>query len=230
MSRKQRILLVDDDAQIRRVLRSALESREFEVRTAQSAAEAFDTFQACQPELIVTDLAMPNGDGISLCRHVRTRAATPIVVLSVKGEEKTKVAALDAGADDYVTKPFGIEELLARIRALLRRADMPPLPASVLRHGDFEVDHARRHVKVRGVTIRLTPREYDMLLYLLAHSDRVLTHRAMLTALWGPHSGNQTEYLRVFVGQLRKKIERTPNSPEYLKTEPWIGYRFQSTP
>ena len=230
MSLRTRVLVVDDEPQITRVLRSALEAQEFEVKTATNAVSAIQVFQETQPELIVTDLAMPNGDGVSLCKSVRSLAATPLIVLSVRGDERTKVEALNAGADDYVTKPFGMDELLARIRALLRRVNSLSAVTGLIQDGDFEVEPSKRMVKLRGDIVHLTPKEYDMLLYLLAHSDRVLTHRAILTALWGPHSGGRTENLRVFIAQFRRKIERKPNAPEYLKTEPWIGYRFQTEP
>jgi two-component system, OmpR family, KDP operon response regulator KdpE len=230
MTRRFRVLVVDDEPQITRVLRHTLEAQAYEVHTASDGISGFGTFQSMQPALVLTDLAMPNADGITLCKRVRSVSTTPIIVLSVKGEEKTKVEALDAGADDYLTKPFGTDELLARVRALLRRADRAAYAEEVIHDGDFMVNTRTRDVQVRGEAIHLTPKEYDLLLYLLGHSDRVLTQRAILTALWGPHSGNQAEYLRVFAGQLRKKIERRPNSPEYLKTEPWIGYRFQTKP
>lgn len=230
MTRKARVLVVDDEPQITRVLRHALEGESFEVHVAHDGASGFASFQSSQPALIVTDLAMPNGDGIELCRRVRHVSFAPIIVLSVKGEEQSKVQALDAGADDYITKPFGMEELLARVRALLRRVDRPRDPQLLIEDGDFVVDTGTREVTVRGKSVHLTPKEYDLLLYLLAHPDRVLTQRTILTALWGPHSAHQAEYLRVFVGQLRKKIEVRPNAPEYLKTEPWIGYRFQTKP
>jgi two-component system KDP operon response regulator KdpE len=231
MSRKPVVLIVDDEPQITRVLKHALDAEDFDVRIAHDGQSGFDLFQASQPRLIITDLVMPGLDGIELCRRVRRVASTPIIVLSVKGEEDSKVEALDAGADDYMIKPFGAGELLARIRALLRRADGASSPAGpIISAGDFHVDNATRQVTVRGNSVHLTPKEYDLLLYFLAHAERVLTHRAILTAVWGANSAHQTEYLRVFVNQLRKKIEATPNEPVYLKTEPWIGYRFHPEP
>ena len=227
MSRKPVVLIVDDEPQITRVLKHALDAEDFDVRVAHDGQSGFDLFQASQPRLIITDLVMPGLDGIELCRRVRRVASTPIIVLSVKGEEDSKVEALDAGADDYITKPFGAGELLARVRAILRRVDGTSSPSDpVIAAGDFRVDNATREVTVRGKSVHLTPREYDLLLYFLAHAERVLTHRAILAAVWGANSAHQTEYLRVFVNQLRKKIEAVPNEPVYLKTEPWIGYRF----
>lgn len=227
MSRKPVVLVVDDEPQITRVLKHALDAEDFDVRVAHDGQSAFDLFHASQPRLIITDLVMPGFDGVELCRRVRQAGNTPIIVLSVQGEERSKVEALDAGADDYITKPFGAGELLARVRALLRRTDRASAQTEpVIENGDFRVDTATRDVSVRGKEVRLTPKEYDLLLYFLSHSERVLTHRDILTAIWGANSAHQTEYLRVFVGQLRKKVETTPNSPVYIKTEPWIGYRF----
>jgi len=225
-----RILVVDDEPQIARVLRRGLEANGFEVRVASDGVGALEQFVASSPDLVVTDLAMPSMDGIELCRQLRHISRIPILVLSVKGEEATKVRALDAGADDYVTKPFGMQELLARVRALLRRTE--PSAPDTLDHysvGDFEVDVPSRRIQLRGSDLQLTPKEHDLLLFLLAHPSRVLTHDKILTAVWGKNSAQQTEYLRVFVGQLRKKIEPDPRNPAYLKTEPWIGYRFDPT-
>lgn len=231
MSRKDVVLVVDDEPQITRVLKHALDAEDFDVRVAHDGQSGFDLFQASQPRLIITDLVMPGLDGIELCRRVRRVAGTPIIVLSVKGEEEAKVKALDAGADDYMTKPFGAGELLARVRAILRRVDGASSSSDpVIAAGDFRIDNATREVTVRGKSVHLTPKEYDLLLYFLAHAERVLTHRTILTAVWGANSAHQTEYLRVFVNQLRKKIEPKPNEPVYLKTEPWIGYRFHPEP
>jgi two-component system, OmpR family, KDP operon response regulator KdpE len=227
---KDKILVVDDEPQIGKVVRRALESRGFEVRVAPDGESAFDLFRSWQPQLVISDLAMPNVDGLALCSRIRKTSAVPIIVLSVKGEEKTKVEALDSGADDYVTKPFGMDELLARVRALLRRAEpaQADSPEEDFQAGDFLVRPGLHRILVRGEEIHLTPKEFDLLLYFIAHRDRVLTHKTILTAIWGPNSASQGEYLRVFVGQLRKKIEPDPNRPQYLKTEPWIGYRFQA--
>jgi two-component system KDP operon response regulator KdpE len=224
---KDKILIVDDEPQIGKVLRRGFESRGFEVRVAPDGDSALDIFRAFQPDLVISDLAMPNLDGISLCGKIRKQSQVPIIVLSVKGEEETKVKALDAGADDYVTKPFGIQELLARVRALLRRSSRPLAePESEFEVGDFHVDPKTRTTQVNGRDVRLTPKEYDLLLFFLSRHSTVLTHKSILQAIWGSNSTNQNEYLRVFVGQLRKKIERNPASPQYIRTEPWIGYRF----
>ncbi|HEX8999148.1 MAG TPA: response regulator transcription factor [Blastocatellia bacterium] len=227
MSEAQRILVVDDETQIARVLRRGLSARGYEVQTASDGEEALAVFSQWPADLVITDLSMPQMGGLELCRRLRKLSQVPIIVLSVKGEERTKVEALDAGADDYVTKPFGIDELLARVRAALRRA-----PAATEREvkeialGDFRLDLEARTVAVRGEEVHLTPKEYELLAYLIRHAGKVLTHRVLLGAIWGGDYTEQTEYLRVFVGQLRKKIEADPSKPRYILTEPWIGYRF----
>lgn len=229
MSEKQRILIVDDEPQITRVLRRSLTTHAYDVRSAADGESAFETFGDWPPDLVITDLSMPNMDGIELCRRLRAISLVPIIVLSVKGEEHTKVEALDAGADDYVTKPFGMDELLARIRAALRRAPETPADgtdSAVLEAGDFRIDLESRGVSVRGREVHLTPKEYDLLVYLVRHPLKVLTHRALLAAIWGGNYVEQAEYLRVFIGQLRKKIEPDPAAPRYILTEPWVGYRF----
>lgn len=228
MVQKQRILIADDEPQITRVLRTGLATRGYDVRAAADGESALDTFNDWHPDLVVTDLSMPNMDGLELCRRLRLVSQIPIIVLSVKGEEKNKVEALDAGADDYVTKPFGIEELLARVRAVLRRAPSPSddLASSLVEAGDFRLDLETRGVTVQGKDIHLTPKEFELLTHLIRHAGRVLTHRKLLTAIWGGNYAEQTEYLRVFIGQLRKKIEPDPAAPRYILTEPWIGYRF----
>ena len=229
MNGKQRILIVDDEPQITRVLRRSLTSHDYDVRSAADGESALETFGDWRPDLVITDLSMPNVNGIELCRRLRKISTVPIVVLSVKGEEKTKVEALDAGADDYVTKPFGMDELLARIRAALRRASEPQGddPASTsFAAGHFRVDVEARSVTVGDRQVHLTPKEYDLLVYLIRHPGKVLTHRTLLAAVWGGNYVEQTEYLRVFIGQLRKKIEIDSASPRYILTEPWIGYRF----
>src|SRR5712664_2761801 len=226
MGDKQRILVVDDEPQITRVLRRSLMSQGYDVRTASDGAAALQTFGDWQPDLVITDLSMPNIDGLQLCRNLRSISQLPIIVLSVKGEETTKVEALDAGADDYVTKPFGMDELLARIRAALRRAPADDGGSLVLDAGDFRVDLDRRAVTLRGTEVHLTPKEYDLMIHLIRNPGKVLTHRKLLGAVWGGDYTEQTEYLRVFIRQLRKKIEPEPSSPRYILTEPWIGYRF----
>jgi two-component system KDP operon response regulator KdpE len=229
MNQQPRILVVDDEPQIARVLRTGLKTHGYEVRVAADGVSALETFADWQPDLVVTDLAMPNLDGLELCHRLRAISQLPIIVLSVRGEEKTKVEALDAGADDYVTKPFGMEELLARVRAQLRRATMPPLnevSSTVLEVGDFRIDLELRSVFVREGEVHLTPKEYDLLVHFVRHAGKVLTHHTLLAAVWGGSYTEQGEYLRVFVGQLRKKIEPNPSSPRYILTEPWVGYRF----
>jgi two-component system, OmpR family, KDP operon response regulator KdpE len=229
MNNKQRILIVDDEPQITRVLRRSLTTHGYDVRVASDGLAALQTFGDWPPDLVVTDLSMPNTDGLQLCRNLRAISQLPIIVLSVRGDERMKVQALDAGADDYVTKPFGMDELLARIRAALRRAQSakPDEAVSpVLEVGDFRLDLENRSVAVNGLEVHLTPKEYDLMVYLVSHPGKVLTHRTLLTAVWGGESVDQTEYLRVFVGQLRKKIEPQPATPRYILTEPWIGYRF----
>lgn len=228
MNQNPRILVVDDEPQIGRVLRTGLKSRGYDVRVAADGISAIETFDDWHPDLVVTDLTMPNMDGLELCRKLRLVSQVPIVVLSARGEEKMKVEALDMGADDYVTKPFGIDELLARIRAALRRARMPleePTP-TVLEAGDFRIDLERRAVTVQGREVHLTPKELDLLVFFMRQAGKVITHRAVLGAVWGGNYVEQNEYLRVFVGLLRKKIEPDPAEPHYILTEPWVGYRF----
>lgn len=223
----QKILIVDDEPQITRVLRRSLSAHRYEVRTAADGESALDTIRDFAPDLIITDLSMPEMNGIELCREIRKKSEIPIIVLSVKGEEKTKVEALDAGADDYITKPFGIEELLARVRAALRRAPQKSeQQMENLSEGDFEVNFAGRQVFVRGSEIHLTPKEFDLLVYLFQNRGKVLTHRKLLAAVWGADYTEQPEYLRVFIGNLRKKIETNHAEPKYILTEPWVGYRF----
>jgi two-component system KDP operon response regulator KdpE len=229
MNQQSRILVVDDEPQIARVLRTGLKTHGYEVRVAADGLSALETFADWHPDLIVTDLSMPNLDGLQLCRRLRAISQLPIIVLSVRGEEKMKVEALDAGADDYVTKPFGMEELLARIRVQMRRLSATPkggVPSPVLEVGDFRIDFDSRSVLVKGTEVHLTPKEYDLLVHFVQNSGKVLTHHTLLAALWGGNYTEQGEYLRVFVGQLRKKIEPTPSTPRYILTEPWIGYRF----
>src|SRR5215468_8837688 len=222
---KSRVLVVDDEPQITRVLRTVLTSHGYQVRTAAEGEAALANFSEWRPELVITDLYMPRMDGLELCRRIRAVSSVPIIILSVKGEERSKVEALDSGADDYVTKPFGIDELLARVRAALRRGPGEPELAS-FEAGDFRVDLESRRVHVRGREIRLTPKEFDLFVYMARHPNKVITHRTLLEAVWGEASQEQPEYLRVFMGQLRKKLEPDPSNPRYLVTEPWVGYRF----
>jgi two-component system KDP operon response regulator KdpE len=225
---KPNILVVDDEAQITRVLKTALTSQGYGIRTASDGEEALQVMKAWTPDLIVTDLRMPNMDGLELCRQIRTESRMPIIVLSVKGEETIKVEALDAGADDYITKPFSINELLARVRAALRRASAPQQQETPLVEvGDFRIDIPGRTVHVKNREVRLTPKEFDLLVYLARHPGKVITHRALLGAVWGQNSIEQPEYVRVFVGHLRKKLELDENTPHYIFTEPWVGYRFE---
>ncbi|HKO98244.1 MAG TPA: response regulator transcription factor [Pyrinomonadaceae bacterium] len=227
MPEKLRILIVDDEPQIGRVMRTSLATHGFDVRVAADGEAAMDLFNDWHPALIITDLSMPNVGGLELCRRVRLVSKLPIIVLSVKGEERTKVEALDAGADDYVTKPFGMDELLARIRAALRRTSGVLTKPAVIEVGDFSVDPERHRVVVKGQEISLTPKEFELLLFMVQHPGAVLTHHKLLGAVWGGDYTEQTEYLRVFIRQLRKKIETEPANPKYILTEPWIGYRFQ---
>jgi two-component system KDP operon response regulator KdpE len=226
-SSPRRILVVDDETQITRVLRTTLSAQGYDVRVANDGDMALEIMKDWMPQLVVTDLAMPNLDGVGLCRRIRQNSEVPILVLSVRGQDRTKVEALDAGADDYVTKPFSMNELLARVRAQLRHVAPQPTEAQIIDSGDFHIDLEARLVAVRGNEIRLTPKEFDLLIYLARHPRKVITHRALLAAIWGPNSTEQPEYLRVFVGQLRKKIEPDPSNPKYLLTEPWVGYRFE---
>ena len=225
MIRGARVLVVDDEPQITRVLRTVLSSQGYQVRTAAEGEAALTNFTEWHPELVITDLYMPHMDGVELCRRIRALSKVPIIVLSVKGEERTKVEALDSGADDYVTKPFGIDELLARVRAALRRG-VGDVEVASFEAGDFRVDLEGRRVNAHGQEVRLTPKEFDLFVYMARHPNRVITHRTLLEAVWGEASQEQPEYLRVFMGQLRKKLEPDPSNPKYLVTEPWVGYRF----
>jgi two-component system KDP operon response regulator KdpE len=220
------ILVVDDEPQITRVLRTTLAANGYDIRVANDGEMALEIMKDWSPNLIITDLMMPNLDGVQLCKRVRAFSDIPIIVLSVRGQERNKIEALDAGADDYITKPFNMGELQARVRAALRRS--PKAPArEFLAIGDFQIDFATRQVKVREIPVRLTPKEFDLLTYLAEHPHRVVTHRTLLGAIWGELNIEQPEYLRVFIGQLRKKIEKNPADPKYLLTDRWVGYRFE---
>jgi two-component system KDP operon response regulator KdpE len=220
----ERILLIDDEPQITRVLRTALSAQGFDVRTANDPEEGLLVFEEWGPDLVVTDLMMPGMTGIEVCRRVRARSTVPIIVLSVRDQERTKVEALDAGADDYITKPFGSQELLARVRAHLRRAPERTQNSHV-EIGDFVIDVEQHSATVQGKLLSLTPTEFELLLYFAQHAGKVMPHRTLLTAVWGAQSAHQPEYLRVFIGQLRKKMEALA-ARQYIQTEPWVGYRF----
>jgi two-component system KDP operon response regulator KdpE len=223
-----RILVVDDERQITRVLRTTLETHAYQVMIAADGLEALRAYDSFRPDLVITDLSMPNMDGVELTRSLRAKGPTPIIVLSVRENDATKIAALDAGADDYVTKPFSMPELLARIRVQLRRkSDDAPLPSRIS-EGDFTIDTEAHRVTVRGNELHLTPKEFDLLLLLVRHADRVLTHKTLLRAIWGPAGEHQPEYLRVLIAQLRKKVD-TPDKPSAIESEPWIGYRFRAS-
>ena len=222
-----RILIVDDEPQITRVLRTSLLSNGHEVTVAQDGADALEKFLKVQPELVITDLAMPSMDGIELTREIRERSQVPIIVLSVRNQDASKVAALDEGADDYITKPFSIQELLARVRVQMRRISaVEDVQESLIDLGDFHIDVERRQVLVGGVEVHLTPKEFDLMLYFARNADRVLTHKTLLRAVWGAAGVDQPEYLRVLVAQLRKKIEPPGSEPQYIVSEPWVGYRL----
>jgi two-component system, OmpR family, KDP operon response regulator KdpE len=227
VTRPAQILLVDDEVSIQRATAPLLRSRGYAVTVAGSGREALDTFERERPDLVILDLGLPDMDGTEVCRQVRERADTPIVILSARGAEKDKVAALDQGADDYVTKPFGPEELVARVRAALRRSlGREGTLHGQLTRGDLTIDFDRHRVHRGDVEIRLSPKEFELLTLLVTHAGRVLTHRTILKAIWGTHGVEQPEHLRVLMGQLRKKIEPNPTNPRYLLTEPWVGYRF----
>jgi len=229
MIEKTRVLVVDDEPQITRVLQMVLASQGYEVKTSPDGRSALSTFTEWRPHLVLTDLCMPHMDGVELCRRIRAVSKVPIVVLSVKAAERAKVEALDAGADDYLTKPFGTDELLARVRAGLRRTAEDTGDVAPLEVGDFRIDLQARRVHVRGRQVRLTPKEFELFVYLARRPNRVIEHRRLLEAVWGENAQERTEYLRVFVGQLRKKLETDPSEPRHLATEPWVGYRFNPT-
>jgi two-component system KDP operon response regulator KdpE len=220
------ILVVDDEPQIRRVLRSTLSSQGYVITDAKTGEEAVESVRKNKPDLVLLDVNMPGMGGIEACREIRRASEAPIIMLTVRNAEKDKVLALDAGADDYVVKPFGIEELLARIRAALRRyAPGDALPPFVSK--DLALDFESRQLTVRGEEVHLTPKEFDVLKHLIANQGKPLTHRRILQSVWGPDYGEETENLRVVINQLRKKIETDPAHPKYIRTEPWVGYRFQ---
>jgi len=222
-----RILIVDDEPQITRVLRTALSTQGYSLRVATNGVEGLEAAHEWKPDLVITDVSMPEMNGVEFCRELRAVSQVPIIVLSVRSQERMKIEALDAGADDYVTKPFSIQELEARVRAQLRRKNAATDNRPVLTLGDFVIDIPQHRVTVRGQEVHLTPKQFDLLHELAKHPGQVLTHRALLHAVWGANA-DQPEYLRVNIGQLRKKIEAT-EEPRYILTEPWIGYRFRPT-
>ena len=221
---KAKLLLIDDESQILRTLQVTLGSQGYEIKTASNGLDGLILFREWRPDLVITDLSMPEMSGVELCREIRAIAQTPIIVLSVREQEGAKVAALDAGADDYVTKPFNIQELKARIRAHLRRqvADVPKNQSVSI--GDFVIDVPEHRVSVRGTDVHLTPKQFELLLYMAQSPGKVLAHRDLLSAVWGANATSQPEYLRVAIGQLRKKLGERGES--YIQTEPWVGYRF----
>jgi two-component system KDP operon response regulator KdpE len=220
------VLIVDDEPQIRRVMRTTLTSQGYAIVEAKSGEEALEKFRSNHPGLILLDVNLPGISGLDVCREIRQSSDVPIIMLTVRNTERDKVQALDAGADDYVVKPFGAQELLARIRAALRRSTIEEAtPAFV--SDDLKIDFAKRAVTLNGNPVRLTPKEFELLRHLVANQGMALSHRRLLQAVWGPDYGEETEYLRVFINQLRKKIEPDPRHPRYIHTDPWIGYRFE---
>jgi len=221
-----KILIVDDEPQIRRVLLTTLTSHGYTVAESKSGDDALEELRKGRPDLILLDVNMPGRSGLETCREIRSSSDVPIIMLTVRSSEKDKVQALDAGADDYVVKPFSSEELMARIRAALRRAapaeSLPPFVSA-----DLKIDFEKRTVLVKGQLVRLTPKEFELLRHLVANNGKAQGHRRLLQAVWGPDYGEETEYLRVFINQLRKKIEPDPHNPRYIHTEPWVGYRFE---
>jgi two-component system KDP operon response regulator KdpE len=229
MPRKSRILVVDDEPKIRMFVRANLEARGYEVHLAEDGAEGVEMAARVDPDVVVLDVNMPRMNGIEACRRIREWADMPIIILSVREDEEDKVRALDEGADDYVTKPFGIEELMARIRVALRRSAGVKAVAPVFSGGGLEVDFSKQAVQRHGQMVKLTRTEYALLAYLVSNYGKVLTHRELLHNVWGPEYGEESEYVRTFIRQLRRKIEDDPSSPRFIVTEPRIGYRFLKT-
>jgi two-component system KDP operon response regulator KdpE len=226
-----RVLIVDDESAILRVLRTNLKAHGFRVEEAETGETALASLQRSRPDLIILDLGLPDIEGAEVIRNVRSESDTPIIVLSVRGAERDKVQALDLGADDYLTKPFGADELLARIRVALRHVARPKTGAdAVFRSGDLEVDLERRQARVSGDEVRLSPTEFDLLLAFVRHPDRVLTDRMLLQEVWGPEYGSEDHYLHVYIARIRKKIEPDPQRPKHIVTEPGVGYRLNSEP
>jgi two-component system KDP operon response regulator KdpE len=222
-----KILVVDDEPQIRRMLRTTLTAGGYQVADARSGEEGLEKFREYLPDLVIMDLNMPGMGGLNACREIRIGSDVPIIVLTVRNAESEKVEALDAGADDYVSKPFGMQELLARIRAALRRAPTSPEGGPhAFASTDLEIDFDNRRLHVKGKDVRLTPKEFQILRYLISQGGKPVPHRQLLQAVWGPDYGEESDYLRVFINHLRKKVEPNPAKPQYILTEPWVGYRF----
>ncbi|HSW38401.1 MAG TPA: response regulator transcription factor [Acidobacteriota bacterium] len=224
-----RILVIDDEPQIRRVMRTTLVGAGYEVDDARTGEEGIRKVSSYHPDLVLLDINMPGMGGLAACAALRENSNIAIIMLTVRNSEADKVAALDAGADDYIAKPFSTPELLARIRAALRRATVPGAAADSIRIGKLKIDFAARTVTQGEKQAHLTPKELDLLRYLTQHPNRVISHREMLQAVWGPDYGNQVDYLRVFIKNLRRKIESNPDTPRLITTEPWVGYRFNGT-
>lgn len=224
-----RILVVDDEPQIRRIMRTTLTGAGYEVDDAKTGEEGVTKMREFRPDLVLLDINMPGMGGLAACREIRAGTNVAIIMLTVRNSEADKVEALDAGADDFITKPFSTPELLARIRAALRRLPVAPSSPARIRVGRLAVDFAARTVSNGATTAHLTPKELDLLRYLTQHANEAVSHRELLQAVWGPDYGDQVDYLRVFIKNLRKKIELNPDTPEYITTEPWVGYRFNGT-
>lgn len=222
-----RIIIVDDQPKIRRFMRSTLVAEGYEVAEAKTGAEALESIRELRPDLVVLDMNMPEMGGLEVCRAIRSDSNVAIIMLTVRNSEEDKVAALDAGADDFVTKPFSTPELMARIRAALRRVPSAQTSPDKIQVGEIVIDFGARTVSRESVSQHLTPKELDLLRYLMQHANQVLSHRELLQAVWGPDYGDQVDYLRVFIKNLRKKIEVNPEHPQYITTEPWVGYRFR---
>lgn len=225
-----RILIADDDPVIRKFVRTNLEARDYQTLMAADGAEALEVVERELPDLIILDIMMPRVDGFEVCRRLREWSQIPIVVLSARGEVRDKVECLESGADDYLTKPFGVDELVARIRAVLRRTEMSQAPPAVssFTGDDIEINFAQRRVTVAGREVKLTPTEYNLLQELVSNAGKVLTHGMLLDKLWGPEYGEEKEYLRVFIGRLRRELEPDPENPKYLMTVPGVGYKFEA--
>jgi two-component system KDP operon response regulator KdpE len=228
MSKRPSILIVDDEAAIRRFLRTGLDAHGYDTSAAETGAEALTLVPREKPDLVILDLGLPDQDGLEVLKQIRAASLVPVIVLSVRPDERTKVAALDLGADDYVTKPFGMEELVARVRTGLRHRLQEEGAAPIFRSGDLAVDLVRRHVTVKGKEIKLSAKEYDLLKLLVAHAGKVLTHQFLLRELWGRADPDSAQYLRVYVRMLRRKLEENPTQPRYLLTETGVGYRLSA--